>query len=50
MLGSAPDSSTLSLVLVVLDSLTFGSTINGSKLGLALDGSTLGSLVNVWMA
>ena len=46
MLGSAPDSSTLSLVLVVLDSSTFCSTLDGSKLGLALDRSTLGSLLN----
>ena len=50
MLSSAPDGSTLSLVLVVLDSSTFGSTLDGSKLGLALNGSTLGSLLNDWTA
>ena len=48
MLGSALDSLTLSLVLVVLDSSTIGSRLDGSKLGLALDGSTLGSLLNDW--
>ena len=50
MLSSAPDSSTLSLVLVVLDSSTFCPTLDGSKLGLALDRSTLGSLLNDWTA
>ena len=46
MPGSALDSLTLSLVLVVLDSSTIGSRLDGSKLGLALDESTLGSLLN----
>ena len=42
--------SMLGLVLVVLDSSTIGSTLDGSKLVLALNGSTLGSLLNDWTA